>query len=185
MPSGSFIPVHHPQLTRAQPSRAGHGRHGNRNASDRDLQHPDSGVSGSALEQKSAAYGIELGGARQRSDRFEEACAVLTSLPGPAETASFTGTCYTQPHPPICIGGSGERRTLRTAARFAQHWNFGGGTPLQFRRARDHLPARALCCRRPGPARRRAVGAALSADVRPRRAVPARFPRRSRPGPGS
>lgn len=44
-----------------------------------------------------------------------------------------------QPHPPICIGGSGEKRTLRTAARFAQHWNFTGGTPGQFSRARDVL----------------------------------------------
>ena len=44
-----------------------------------------------------------------------------------------------QPHPPICVGGSGEKRTLRTAARFAQHWNFGGGTPGQFSRARDVL----------------------------------------------
>ena len=44
-----------------------------------------------------------------------------------------------QPHPPICIGGSGEKRTLRTAARFAQHWNFGGGTPVEFSRARDVL----------------------------------------------
>jgi alkanesulfonate monooxygenase SsuD/methylene tetrahydromethanopterin reductase-like flavin-dependent oxidoreductase (luciferase family) len=37
-----------------------------------------------------------------------------------------------QPHPPICIGGSGEKRTLRTTARYAQHWNFGGGTPEDF-----------------------------------------------------
>ena len=46
-----------------------------------------------------------------------------------------------QPHPPIVIGGSGERRTLRTAARFAQHWNFAGGSPEEFARKRDVLYA--------------------------------------------
>jgi alkanesulfonate monooxygenase SsuD/methylene tetrahydromethanopterin reductase-like flavin-dependent oxidoreductase (luciferase family) len=46
-----------------------------------------------------------------------------------------------QPHPPIVIGGSGERRTLRTAARFAQHWNFVGGSPDEFARKRDVLYA--------------------------------------------
>jgi alkanesulfonate monooxygenase SsuD/methylene tetrahydromethanopterin reductase-like flavin-dependent oxidoreductase (luciferase family) len=44
-----------------------------------------------------------------------------------------------QPHPPICIGGSGEKRTLRTAARFAQHWNFSGGPAADFSRAREVL----------------------------------------------
>ncbi len=44
-----------------------------------------------------------------------------------------------RPHPPVCIGGSGEKRTLRTAARFAQHWNFDGGTIAEFRRAREVL----------------------------------------------
>src|SRR5947209_14808681 len=29
-----------------------------------------------------------------------------------------------RPHPPICVGGSGEKRTLPIAARYAQHWNF-------------------------------------------------------------
>jgi alkanesulfonate monooxygenase SsuD/methylene tetrahydromethanopterin reductase-like flavin-dependent oxidoreductase (luciferase family) len=41
----------------------------------------------------------------------------------------------------VCIGGSGERRTLRTAARFAQHWNFVGGTPEEFAHKRDVLHA--------------------------------------------
>ena len=55
------------------------------------------------------------------------------------ERSSYSGTYYDldeaycepkpiqQPHPPICIGGSGEKRTLRTVARVAQHWNFVGG----------------------------------------------------------
>jgi alkanesulfonate monooxygenase SsuD/methylene tetrahydromethanopterin reductase-like flavin-dependent oxidoreductase (luciferase family) len=46
-----------------------------------------------------------------------------------------------RPHPPICIGGGGEKRTLRTTARFAQHWNFGGGTTEEFARKRDVLRA--------------------------------------------
>ena len=102
-------------------------------------------------EQESAAYGIELGTPRQRSDRLEEACQVLTGLLSPQETTTFQGSYYQltsarcnpkpvqQPHPPICIGGSGRKRTLRTAARFAQHWNFDGGTVEQFTRARDVL----------------------------------------------
>ena len=67
------------------------------------------------------------------------------------ETTSFSGKYFQltdalcdpkpvqRPHPPICIGGSGERRTLRTAARYAQHWNFVGGTPDEFKAKRDVL----------------------------------------------
>jgi F420-dependent oxidoreductase-like protein len=102
-------------------------------------------------EQESSAYGIALGTPKERSDRFWEACEVLTGLLSPQETTTFYGSYYVlngarcnpkpvqQPHPPICIGGSGEKRTLATVARFAQHWNFGGGTVAQFRRARDVL----------------------------------------------
>jgi F420-dependent oxidoreductase-like protein len=90
--------------------------------------------------EESDAYGIALGSARQRSDRLEEACAVIIGLLS-SETTTFSGDYYRltearcepkpvqRPHPPLCIGGSGERRTLRTAARFAQHWNFVGGSP--------------------------------------------------------
>jgi F420-dependent oxidoreductase-like protein len=109
------------------------------------------GVGAGWNEEESGAYGIELGTPRERSDRFEEACEVLTGLLSPPEKFSFQGRYFEltdamcnpkpvqQPHPPICIGGSGEKRTLRTAARFAQHWNFVGGTPEQFSRAREVL----------------------------------------------
>jgi F420-dependent oxidoreductase-like protein len=101
-------------------------------------------------EEESGAYGIELGTPGQRSDRFEEACEVLVGLLT-QESTTVTGQYFQlrdarnepkpvqRPHPPICIGGSGEKRTLRTAARFAQHWNFVGGTPEEFTRKRDVL----------------------------------------------
>ena len=108
------------------------------------------GIGAGWNEEESGAYGIELGTPAQRSDRFEEACEVIVGLLT-QETTIFKGRYYQlsdarnepkpvqRPHPPICVGGSGERRTLRTAARFAQHWNFVGGTPEEFARKRDIL----------------------------------------------
>lgn len=101
-------------------------------------------------EEESGAYGIDLGTPRERSDRFEEGCEVIVNLLS-QETTTFKGSYYQlndarcepkpvqQPHPPICVGGNGERRTLKTAARFAQHWNFVGGAPAEFAHKRDVL----------------------------------------------
>lgn len=108
------------------------------------------GIGAGWNEEESGAYGIDLGTPSQRSDRFEEGCEVIVNLLS-QETTSFSGSYYQlkdarcepkpvqQPHPPICIGGNGERRTLRTAAKFAQHWNFVGGTPQEFAHKRDVL----------------------------------------------
>ncbi|MEU0530223.1 LLM class F420-dependent oxidoreductase [Amycolatopsis tolypomycina] len=108
------------------------------------------GVGAGWNEEESGAYGMELGTVKERSDRFEEACEVLVGLLT-QETTTFQGEHYQltdarcepkgvqRPHPPICIGGSGEKRTLRTTAKYAQHWNFVGGPPEEFARKRDVL----------------------------------------------
>ena len=118
------------------------------------------GIGAGWNEEESGAYGIELGTPAERSDRFEEACEVIVGLLT-QETTTFKGRYYQlsearnepkpiqRPHPPICIGGSGERRTLRTAARFAQHWNFVGGTPSRSSPRKRDILASAL--RGPGP----------------------------------
>jgi alkanesulfonate monooxygenase SsuD/methylene tetrahydromethanopterin reductase-like flavin-dependent oxidoreductase (luciferase family) len=80
-----------------------------------------------------AAYGLELGSVRERMDRFEEAVQVLRSLLTQPRT-TFEGSYFqladapAQPAPvqarlPLLIGGAGERRTLRIAARYADEWN--------------------------------------------------------------
>lgn len=80
-----------------------------------------------------AAYGIGLVPPAARLDRFEEAVAVITSLLRQPRT-TFAGTYYQvtdapcEPPPlqarlPILIGGSGERRSIPAAARFADEWN--------------------------------------------------------------
>ena len=108
------------------------------------------GIGAGWNQEESGAYGIELGSPRARSDRFEEACEVITGLLT-RDVTTFNGRYYQltearcepkplqRPHPPICIGGSGEKRTLRTAARLAQHWNFVGGSVEEFTRAKDVL----------------------------------------------
>ncbi|HZN12769.1 MAG TPA: LLM class F420-dependent oxidoreductase [Acidimicrobiales bacterium] len=96
------------------------------------------------------AYGIELGSLKERFDRFDEGLEVIIALLT-NETSDFGGEHYTlkdarcepkpvqKPHPPICIGGTGEKRTLRSVARFAQHWNYPGGTAEDFAHKVDVL----------------------------------------------
>jgi F420-dependent oxidoreductase-like protein len=101
-------------------------------------------------EEECGAYGIELGSLRERFDRFDEAVEVIVSLLS-KQTTTFDGSYFQlreawcepkpvqRPHPPIVIGGTGERRTLRTTARWAQHWNFPGGPVELWQRKRDVL----------------------------------------------
>jgi F420-dependent oxidoreductase-like protein len=104
-------------------------------------------------DEECTAYGIDLPPLKERFDRFDEALEVIIGLLS-GTTTDFAGQHYElkgarcepkpvqRPHPPICIGGSGEKRTLPLTARYADHWNFAGGTPEEFARKRDVLAAR-------------------------------------------
>jgi F420-dependent oxidoreductase-like protein len=95
------------------------------------------GIGGAWFETEHTAFGIEFGsGFGERLDWFDEAVELMrTMLPG--GPASARGRFYqakdvlnnpppVQAHLPIVIGGSGERKTLHTVAKYADGWNTGG-----------------------------------------------------------
>ena len=92
------------------------------------------GIGAGWNEMESTAYGIELGTLTERSDRLEEGLEVIVSLLS-NEVTNHKGThfqltdarcepkCLQTPYAPIVVGGKGRKRTLRTAARFADQWD--------------------------------------------------------------
>ncbi|MGH9301843.1 MAG: TIGR03560 family F420-dependent LLM class oxidoreductase [Acidimicrobiales bacterium] len=79
------------------------------------------------------AYGIDLLDIKPRLDHFEEACAAISLLVNQTR-ANFSGAhyqltdapCDPKPvggHMPILVGASGEKRSMRIAARYADEWN--------------------------------------------------------------
>jgi F420-dependent oxidoreductase-like protein len=82
------------------------------------------------------AYGIELPDVPTRLDRLEEACQVVLGLLRQPRTTVEGGHYHVvdapnDPKPvqdplPLLVGGGGERRTLRIAARYADEWNTWG-----------------------------------------------------------
>jgi F420-dependent oxidoreductase-like protein len=95
------------------------------------------------------AYGIDFPDARSRLEQLEEGAACVRGLLHD-EVTSFEGRWFTlhearnEPRPlqarlPIWIGGGGERRTLRIAARCADGWNVPFMSPDTFARKRAVL----------------------------------------------
>jgi F420-dependent oxidoreductase-like protein len=102
------------------------------------------GLGGAWFELEHTAHGIEFGsGVGQRLDWLDEAVAALRTVLDGGRQTSPPGGHYAfddlvvqprplQPHLPIMIGGSGEKKTLRTVARYADMWN-AMGTPAVLR----------------------------------------------------
>ena len=90
------------------------------------------------FKREHEAYGFEFPSLRERSDRLEEAAAVLRALFAGEGPADFDGTYYQLDQAPlspggfngrrieIMIGGTGEQRTLRTLARYGDVLNVDG-----------------------------------------------------------
>lgn len=113
------------------------------------------GLGAAWMELEHTAHGIEFGtGFGQRLDWLDESAhAIRDLLDGKEVTSSsdrytFTGLSErplpVQAHLPIMIGGSGEKKTLRTVAKFADMWNTMGEVELVARKVRvlqDHCAA--------------------------------------------
>ena len=95
------------------------------------------------------AYGIPFPSVGERMDMLEEAAACVRGLLHDERT-SFGGRHFTlaeaqneprpvQTHLPVWIGGGGEKRTLRIAARYADGWNIPFVAPEEFARKRAVL----------------------------------------------
>jgi alkanesulfonate monooxygenase SsuD/methylene tetrahydromethanopterin reductase-like flavin-dependent oxidoreductase (luciferase family) len=97
------------------------------------------GVGAGWNESEHVAYGIPFPPPKERLDRLEEALQIMRAL-WTEEDATFEGGYYSLrgvnmlPKPPagrpwLVIGGSGERRTLRLVAEYADEWNCTSLTP--------------------------------------------------------
>lgn len=96
------------------------------------------GIGGAWFDLEHHAHGIDFGsGFGQRLDWLDESVAAMRTLLDGGEVTSAPGGHYAfdalrhqpppvQPRLPIMIGGSGEKKTLRTVARYADLWNAMG-----------------------------------------------------------
>jgi len=99
------------------------------------------GIGAAWNEEESRGLGIPFPALAERFERLEEALRVCLQM-WQGNEEEFRGTHYqlsrplnhppavTRPHPPIMIGGSGERKTLRLVAQYAQACNLFAGPDL-------------------------------------------------------
>ena len=96
------------------------------------------GIGGAWFELEHQAHGIDFGsGFGQRLDWLDEAVAAMRGVMAGESVTSAPGGRYAfddlrhsplpiQKRLPIMIGGSGEKKTLRTVAKYADMWNAMG-----------------------------------------------------------
>jgi alkanesulfonate monooxygenase SsuD/methylene tetrahydromethanopterin reductase-like flavin-dependent oxidoreductase (luciferase family) len=114
------------------------------------------GIGGAWFELEHQAHGLDFGsGFGQRLDWLDEAVGAMRGVLDGESVTSEPGARYAfddlrhqplpvQPQLPIMIGGSGEKKTLRTVAKYADMWNAMGPVDVMRRKVevlREHCAA--------------------------------------------
>ncbi len=109
------------------------------------------GIGAAWFEGEHRGLGVPFPPLAERFERLEEALQICLQMWDPTTNGAFPGRHYqleetlcspaplSRPHPPILIGGSGERKTLRLVARYADACNIIASDPAEVARKLDVL----------------------------------------------